>query len=75
MTDIRSFTKAVKISWVKKVVYENYQADWKQLLTSDCFCWEDVWFLNKKIFDCVCTPFCAKYFLERGCRIMGGLRM
>ena len=27
MTDIRSFTKALKISWVKKVVDKNYQAD------------------------------------------------
>ena len=48
MTDIRSFAKALKISWIKKVWDVNYQADWKRLLTSDCFYWEDVWLLNKK---------------------------
>ena len=28
MTDIRSFAKALKISWIKKVWDVNYQADW-----------------------------------------------
>ena len=29
---------------------KNYQADWKRLLTSDCFYWEDFWFLNKNLW-------------------------
>ena len=35
MTNIGSFTKALKISWIKKVWDVNYQADWKRLLYSD----------------------------------------
>ena len=30
MTDLRLFTKALKISWVKKGMNESYQADWKR---------------------------------------------
>ena len=48
MTDIRSFAKALKISWVKKVWDVNYQADWKRLLCSDRLYWNDVWLLNKR---------------------------
>ena len=42
MTDIRSFAKAPKISWIKKVWDVNYQADWKRLLYSDRLYWNDV---------------------------------
>ena len=48
MTDICSFAKALKISWVKKVWDVNYQADWKRLLFSDRLYWNDVWLLNKR---------------------------
>ena len=48
MTDIRSFAKALKISWIKKVWNVNYQADWKRLLISDHLYWNDVWLLNKR---------------------------
>ena len=48
MTDIRSFAKALKISWVKKVWDVNYQADWKRLLCSDHLYWNNVWLLNKR---------------------------
>ena len=48
MTDIRSFAKALKISWIKKVWDVNYQADWKRLLLSDRLYWNDVWQLNKR---------------------------
>ena len=48
MTDIRSFAKALKISWIKKVWDVYYQADWKRLLFSDHLYWNDVWLLNKR---------------------------
>ena len=48
MTDFRSFAKDLKISWIKKVWDVNYQADWKRLLLSDRFYWNDVWLLNKR---------------------------
>ena len=46
MADIRSFAKALKISW-NKVWDVNYRADWKRLLFSDRLYWNDVWLLNK----------------------------
>ena len=48
MTDIRSFAKALKISWIKEVWNVNYQADWKRLLISDRLYWNDVWLLHKR---------------------------
>lgn len=42
MTGIRSFAKALKISWIKKVWDVNYQVDWKRLLLSDHLYWDDV---------------------------------
>ena len=48
MTDIRSFAKALKVSWIKKVLDVNHQADWKRLLFSDRLYWNDVWLLNKR---------------------------
>ena len=48
MTDFRSFAKALKISWIKKVWDVNDQADWKRLLISDRPYWNDVWLLNKR---------------------------
>ena len=47
-THIRSFAKALKISWIKKVWDVNHQADWKRLLFSDRLYWNDVWLLNKR---------------------------
>ena len=47
MTDIQSFAKALKISWIEKVRDVNYQADWKRLLYSDRLYWNDVWLLIK----------------------------
>lgn len=48
MIDIRTFDKALKISWVKKICDENFQADWKKFHYSVFGSWTDVWFLNKK---------------------------
>jgi len=42
MTDIRSFAKALKISWIKKVWDVNYQVEWTRLLFSDRLPWNDV---------------------------------
>ena len=47
MTDIRSFAKGLKISWI--VCDVNHQADWKRLLLGDLLHWEDVWLVYEKI--------------------------
>ena len=57
MTDIRSFLKALKISWIKKVWDVNYQAEWKRLLLCDHLYWEDVWLLNKKSLSVLPSSF------------------
>ena len=57
MTDIRSFLKALKISWIKKVCDVNYQAEWKRLLLCDHLYWEDVWLLNKKSLSVLPSSF------------------
>ena len=57
MTDIRSFLKALKIFWIKKVWVVNYQADWKRLLLCDHLYWEDVWLLNKKSLSVLPSSF------------------
>ena len=46
MIDIRTFDKALKISWVKKIWDENYHADWKNLYVSASGYWKDVWFIR-----------------------------
>ena len=48
MIDIRTFDKALKISWVKKIWDENYHADWKNLYVSASGYWKGVWLLYKK---------------------------
>ena len=63
MTDIRSFAKALKISWIKQVWDVNYQADWKRLLLCDHLYWEDVWLKKPKIIISLGLPFSGKYFL------------
>ena len=65
MTVFRSFVKALKISWIKKVWDVNDQADWKRLLISDRLYWNDVWLLNKlKIIVPPGLFFYGKHFLE-----------
>lgn len=50
MIDIRSFDKALKIFWIKKICDENFHADWKKILHSvfGRRPWTDVWYLNEK---------------------------
>ena len=62
MTDIRSFAKALKISWIKKVWDVNYQADWKRLLFSDRLYWNDVWLLNKRSLSLLACSFVENTF-------------
>lgn len=62
MTDIRSFAKALKISWIKKVWDVNYQADWKRLLISDRLYWNDVWLLNKRSLSLLACSFMENTF-------------
>ena len=62
MTDIRSFAKALKISWIKKVWDVNYQADWKRLLYSDRLYWNDVWLLNKRSLSLLACSFVENTF-------------
>ena len=62
MTDIRSFLKALKIFWIKKVWDVNYQADWKRLLLCDHLYWEDVWLLNKKSLSVLPSSFVGNTF-------------
>ena len=62
MTDIRSFAKALKISWIKKVWDVNYQEDWKRLLISDRLYWNDVWLLNKRSLSPLACSFVENTF-------------
>ena len=62
MTDIRSFAKALKISWIKKVWDVNYQADWQRLLISDRLYWNDVWLLNKRSLSLLACSFMENTF-------------
>ncbi|KAK2549422.1 LINE-1 retrotransposable element ORF2 protein [Acropora cervicornis] len=62
MTDIRSFAKALKISWIKKVWDVNYQADWKRLLISDRLYWNDVWLLNNRSLSLLACSFMENTF-------------
>ena len=62
MIDIRSFAKALKISWIKKVWDVNYQADWKRLLFSDRLYWNDVWLLNKRSLSLLACSFVENTF-------------
>ena len=62
MTDIRSFAKALKISWIKKAWDVNYQADWKRLLISDRLYWNDVWLLNKRSLSLLACSFMENTF-------------
>ena len=62
MTDIRSFAKALKISWIKKAWDANYQADWKRPLYSDRLYWNDVWLLNKRSLSLLACSFVENTF-------------
>ena len=64
MIDIRTFDKALKISWVKKICDKNLQADWKKLRNFMFGPWNDVWLLNKKSIKQYAVPLSNPFWTD-----------